>query len=358
MQTTLIFIGIVIAAALSYVIFLLTKKQNSGEDAGVLKEIHENILKQHQNIENQKQQLFELNKSVDQKLGDTHRAMHAQFSQSAKIITDVTEKLTKLDDTNKQVMGFANQLQSLENILKNPKQRGILGEYFLETVLKNVLPPGSYQLQYKFKNGEIVDAVVFIKDKIVPIDSKFSLENYNRIVEESDASIKDSLQKEFKSDLKRRIDETSKYIRPNENTMDFAFMFIPSEGIYYDLLVNQVGAIKINTRDLIEYAFKEKHVIIVSPTSFLAYLQTVLQGLRAMQIEDSVKGIVKQVGQLSKHLLAYEDYFKKLGSNLGTTVNMYNSAYKEFAKIDKDVIKIAGEGNNVEVEQLEKPRVE
>lgn len=358
METALICIGIIIIIALFYVIFLLSKKQGNGNENGVLKEIHENILRQQQNIENQKQQLFELNKSVDQKLGDTHRAMHAQFSQSAKIISDVTEKLTKLDDTNKQVMGFANQLQSLENILKNPKQRGILGEYFLETVLKNVLPPGSYQLQYKFKNGEIVDAVVFIKDKIVPIDSKFSLENYNRIVEESDGNIKDNLQKEFKSDLKKRIDETSKYIRPNENTMDFAFMFIPSEGIYYDLLVNQVGAIKINTRDLIEYAFKEKHVIIVSPTSFLAYLQTVLQGLRAMQIEDSVKGIVKQVGQLSKHLAAYEDYFKKLGSNLGTTVNMYNSAYKEFAKIDKDVIKISGEGNGVEAEQLEKPRVE
>lgn len=358
MQATLIFISIIIAAALFYVIYLLTKKQNSGDDGGVLKEIHENILKQQQNMENQKNQLNELNRSVDQKLSDTHRAMRAQFSQSTKIISDVTEKLTKLDDTNKQVMGFANQLQSLENILKNPKQRGILGEYFLEAVLKNVLPPKSYQLQYQFKNGEVVDAVVFIKDKIVPIDSKFSLENYNRIVEENDGNIKDGLQKEFKSDLKKRIDETSKYIRPDENTMDFAFMFIPSEGIYYDLLVNQVGAIKINTRDLIEYAFKEKHVIIVSPTSFLAYLQTVLQGLRAMQIEDSVKGIVKQVGQLSKHLLAYEDYFKKLGSNLGTTVNMYNSAYKEFAKIDKDVIKISGEGNNIEAEQLEKPKVE
>jgi DNA recombination protein RmuC len=358
MQTALIFIGIIIASALFYVIYLITKKQSDGGGDTVLKEIHENILRQQQNMENQKQQLSELNRSVDQKLSDTHRAMHAQFSQSAKIISNVTEKLTKLDDTNKQVMGFANQLQSLENVLKNPKQRGVLGEYFLETVLKNVLPPKSYQLQYQFKNGEVVDAVVFIKDKIVPIDSKFSLENYNRIVEENDKTIKDQLQKEFKSDLKKRIDETSKYIRPNENTMDFAFMFIPSEGIYYDLLVNQVGAIKINTRDLIEYAFKERHVIIVSPTSFLAYLQTVLQGLRAMQIEDSVKGIVKQVGQLSKHLVSYEDYFRKLGNNLGTTVNMYNSAYKEFAKIDKDVIKISGEGNGVEVEKLDKPRME
>jgi DNA recombination protein RmuC len=358
MQTLLIIFGLIIIATLFYVIYLLTKNSGKSEDKAVLKEIHENILRQQQNIENQKQQLNELNRSVDQKLSDTHKAIHAQFSQSAKIISNVTEKLTKLDDTNKQVMSFANQLQSLENILKNPKQRGVLGEYFLETVLKNVLPPNSFQLQYQFKNGEVVDAAVFIKDKIVPIDSKFSLENYNRIIEESDQTVKEQLQKEFKADLKKRIDETSKYIRPNENTMDFAFMFIPSEGIYYDLLVNQVGAIKVNTRDLIEYAFKEKHVIIVSPTSFLAYLQTVLQGLKAMQMEDSVKEIIKQVGQLSKHLFAYEDYFKKLGNNLGTTVNMYNSAYKEFTKIDKDVMRITGEKNNVEAQQLDKPKME
>lgn len=344
MQIILIIIGVVIIAALAYVIFLLTQKVKTKEG--------------DQSLVMLQNQINEMNKTLDNKLAQSHQAMQAQFSQSAKIISNVTEKLTKLDDTNKQVIGFANQLQSLENILKNPKQRGVLGEYFLETVLKNVLPPNSYQFQYKFKNGETVDAVVFIKDKIVPIDSKFSLENYNRIVEEQNKTAKEQLQKEFKADLKKRIDETSKYIRPDENTMDFAFMFIPSEGIYYDLLVNQVGAIKVNTRDLIEYAFKEKHVVIVSPTSFLAYLQTVLQGLRAMQMEDSVKEIIKQVGQLSKHLLAYDDYFKKVGNNLSTTVNMYNSASKEFAKIDKDVMKISGESNSIEARQLERPKTE
>jgi len=301
------------------------------------------------------EQLKEIRQTLDTKMGDSAKIMQQQFGQSAKIIKDVTERLTKLDETNKQVMGVAEQLQGLEDVLKNPKHRGVLGEYFLENVLKNVLPPKNYQMQYEFKNGDIVDAVVFIKDKIIPIDSKFSLENYNRILQEKDVAKREELEKQFKADLKNRIDETAKYIRPSENTMDFAFMFIPAEGIYYDLLVNQVGAIKVNTRDLIEYAFKEKHVIIVSPTSFFAYLQTVLQGLRALQIEESAKEIRKYVEMLQKHLLSYEEYLKKLGNNLGTTVNMYNKAYKEFGKVDKDVVKITGKAGGIEPLQIEGP---
>ncbi|MCX6781803.1 MAG: DNA recombination protein RmuC [Candidatus Magasanikbacteria bacterium] len=314
-------------------------------------------------------QIQDLSRLMDQKMGETNRTMNetqtnlhktiqTQFGQSAKIISDVTERLTKLDETNRQVIGFADQLQNLENILQNPKQRGILGEYYLENVLKNVLPPGSYEMQYKFPDGDIVDAVVFVKDKIIPIDSKFSLENYNRAVGEKDPVRRAELENDFKNDLKKRIDETSKYIKPKEGTMDFAFMFIPAEGIYYDLLINQVGAMKVNTHDLIEYAFKEKRVIIVSPTSFLAYLQTVMQGLRALQIEDSAKEIRKRVEDLGKHILAYDDYLKKLGGNLSTTVNSYNSAYKEFNKIDKDVIKIAGGEKQIEPVLLDKPNVE
>ena len=301
-------------------------------------------------------QLNELTRTLDGKMGESTRILQAQFGESAKIIRDVTEKLTKLDETNRQVVNFADQLQSLQDILKNPKQRGILGEYYLETLLKNVLPVGSYQMQYAFRDGTIVDAVVFVKDKIIPIDSKFSLENYNRLAEERDAVERERLEKLFKADLKNRIDETSKYVKPEENTMDFAFMFIPHEAIYYDLLVAQVGAVKVNTRDLVEYAFREKHVIIVSPTSFLAYLQTVLQGLRALQIEESAKEIRKNVETLAKHLLSYDEYMKKLGSNLGTTVNSYNSAYGELKKIDKDVLRISGEAIGIEVALLDKPK--
>ncbi len=303
-------------------------------------------------------QLKEIRQSLSFQQSDLQKQVQSQYAQSSQIIKDVTERLTKLDDTNKQVMGFAEQLQSLENILKNPKQRGILGEYFLETLLKNIFAPSQYQMQYKFSDGLIVDAIVFMKDKIIPIDSKFSLENYNKIVEEKDPSRHEQLERQFKLDLKNRIDETAKYIRPNENTTDFAFMFIPSEGIYYDLLVNQVGAIKVNTRDLIEYAFKDKHVIIVSPTSFYAYLQTVIQGLRYLQIEEQTQTIRKNVEMLGKHLLAYDEYMKKIGNNLGTTVNAYNVASNELKKIDKDIMKITDTGGKIEAEKLDRPQAE
>jgi DNA recombination protein RmuC len=302
-------------------------------------------------------QINEMSKTLDSKLNDSNQMIHSKMTESLNIVKNVTESLTKLDETNKQVMGFAEQLQSLENILKNPKQRGILGEYYLETVLKNVLPPDAYQMQYKFNNGEIVDAVVFTKEGIIPVDSKFSLENYNKILDAHSEGEKESLERQFKQDLKNRIDETSKYIRPKEKTMDFAFMFIPSEAIYYDLLVNKVGAVKVNTRDLIEYAFRERKVIIVSPTTFLAYLQTVLQGLRALKIEESVKDVLKHVSNLQNHIISYEDYLKRLGNNLGTTVNMYNNAYKEFAKIDKDVIKITGKETKIDTNLIDKPRM-
>ncbi|MFH0755599.1 MAG: DNA recombination protein RmuC [bacterium] len=305
------------------------------------------------------EQINELNRTVDRKIGENAKQMHEslkhQSTESFNIIRDITEKLTRLDETNKQVVSFADQLQSLQDILKNPKQRGILGEYYLETLLKNVLPPGSYQMQYSFSDGTIVDAVVFVKDKIIPIDSKFSLENYNRLVDEKNLAEKEKLEKLFKEDLKKRIDETAKYVKPSEGTMDFAFMFIPHEAIYYDLLISQVGAIKVNTRDLVEYAFKEKHVIIVSPTSFLAYLQTVLQGLKALQIEESAKDIKKNVENLQKHLKSYQEYQEKVGNALSTTVSHFNNSNKEFRKINKDVVKITEIDSDLEILEIEKP---
>lgn len=308
------------------------------------------------------QQVNELARTVDEKVGESTKSMHDslrhQSNESVKIIRDITERLTRLDETNKQVVSFADQLQSLQDILKNPKQRGILGEYYLETLLKNVLPTGSFAMQYPFKDGTIVDAVVFVKDKIIPIDSKFSLENYNRLVEEKDPVEKERLEKSFKADLKNRIDETAKYVKPNEGTMDFAFMFIPHEAIYYDLLISQVGSVKVNTRDLVEYAFKDRHVIIVSPTSFLAYLQTVLQGLKALKIEESAKEIRANVENLQKHLRSYVEYHDKLGASLGTVINHYNSSGKEFKKIDKDVMRITGSSIDFEVDALEKPAVD
>ncbi|MBI2628423.1 MAG: DNA recombination protein RmuC [Candidatus Niyogibacteria bacterium] len=339
--TALIIIGAIILTAIGIAFFYFYFKSRRTDDNALLL------------LQNQ---LNEITRTLDAKLGESTKAIQTQFGVSTRIIRDVTDRLAKLDETNRQVVGFADQLQSLQDILKNPKQRGVLGEYYLETVLKNVMPPAGYQMQYKFEDGEIVDAVIFLdKNKFLPIDSKFSLENYNRILETNNKEDRERLEKVFKQDLKTRIDETSKYIRPKEGTMDFAFMFIPSEAIYYDLLINQVGAVKTSTRDLIEYAFKDKHVIIVSPTSFMAYLQTVLQGLRALKIEESAKEIRKRVEELGRHLGNYEQFMARLGGNLNTTVNAYNVSYKELAKIDKDVLRITGEKIGIEPQKVDKP---
>ena len=335
MELILLVVLVVVAVGGFGLIFMLIKsnRDNKPQDQSLLL------------LQNQ---LQDLNRTLDQKLGESTKMFQAQFGESAKIIRNVTEKLTMVEETGRQVINLGDNIRALQDVLKNPKQRGILGEYYLETLLKNVLPTGSYQMQYPFADGTIVDAVVFVKDKIIPIDSKFSLENYNRLVEEKDPIERERLEKNFKADLKGRIDETSKYVKPDENTLDFAFMFIPHEAVYYDLLVAQKNVVKVNSRDLIEYAFQDKHVIIVSPTSFLAYLQTVLQGLRALKIEESAKEIRKNVEQLSKHLSAYDSHLQKMGGHLATTVNAYNTSYKEFKKVDKDILRITGEAMEIE----------
>ncbi len=342
-------IGIwVVIAGLALVVFLLLKKKEGKTDDTAL-----NLLLNQMN---------ELSRTVDSKLGESskivHDSLHKQFGESQRLIKDITEELAHVKDTGRRVEGFAEQLQSLQDILRNPKQRGILGEYYLETLLKNVLPTGSYQMQYPFSDNTIVDAAVFVKDKIIPIDSKFSLENYNRLVEEKDPLEKSRLEKLFVGDLKLRITETSKYIKPAENTTDFAFMFIPHEAIYYDLLINKIGGVDGEDENLIQRAGSKYKVIIVSPTSFLAYLQTVLQGLKALQIEESAKSIRTNVENLQKHLKAYEEYHSKIGSALGTAVSHYNASGKEFKKVDKDMLRITGEAVLDDLPTLDKPEFE
>lgn len=306
------------------------------------------------------QRLESLERSLDNRMAESsrqvHETMRSQLGESARLIKEITTEITSVKEIGRQTGEFAKELQSLSDVLKNPKQRGVVGEYYLETVLRNVLPPGMYQMQYGFKNGEIVDAVVFVNEKIVPIDSKFSLENYNRFIASREPAERAAHEKAFVNDLKLRIQETSKYIRPEEGTMDFAFMFIPSEAIYYDLLVNTVGAGE--EENLIQRAASKHKIIIVSPTSFLAYLQTVLQGLKALEIEKKAEEIQKRVGELGKHIGSYEEYYRKLGVALGTAVSHYNLGYKELGKIDKDVYRISESKAGFEAALLEKPGVE
>ena len=285
--------------------------------------------------------------------------------QDQKNMSDTLEKVTKelekIKGTNEQVLTFANQMKTLEKILGNQKQRGILGEIQLENLLANVLPPELYQMQYSFNNNEAVDAIIKVGEFVIPIDAKFSLDNYNKMIEsdETDVERLNDLERKFKNDIKNRIDETSKYIRPNEGTVDYAYMFIPADGLYQDLLNNKVGSLKINQRDLVSYAYQKK-VMIVSPMSLFPMLQVTSKALNNMKVEESIQEIQMNIEKLGNHLKAYLTYHEKLGNSLSTVVNHYNVSNKEFKKIDKDITKLTSNKASIgiETESLERPLIE
>lgn len=367
-MNTIVIIGVLVllfvlfAAGMVFFISKMMRQMKQGDVDG-LRLVQSSLQQQMENLASR----FETNvRTLDSKFVESNRDMQShvrtQFSESQTLIKDITdkvsevrEKVAEVREANKQVFTIAEQLQSLEKVLKHQKQRGNLGEASLELILSNILPANGFKMQHGFSNGEVVDAVIMTRDGLIPVDAKFSLDNYARLMNERDDVRRAELEKMFVQDLKKRIDETAKYVRPEEGTLPFAFMFIPAEGIYYDLLVNEVGGVKVNTRSLIDYAYNDKKVIIVSPTTFAAYLQSVLYGLKAFKVEENVKKIEGNVSQLMKHLGAYEEYFKKMGTTLSTVVNHYNAADKELKKIDKDVLKITGESNNYELAPLEKP---
>lgn len=363
--SAILMLGILIALYFLYKKFAETQKNSKPDDNSFIM-IQNQIQKISQQVEKRMNETnkamnetrHNLNQTIQEQMKESVKLIQGITGHSNKMIADITEKLTAVDKTNQQVVGFSQQLTNLEKVLTNQKSRGNLGEAGLQLVLENILPPNAYELQYQFKDGDTVDAIVKTKDGIIPVDAKFSLTNYQRITEESDEKRKMELEKDFKNDLKKRINETAKYIKPKYGTMEFAFMFIPAEAIYYDLLVNEVGSVKVNTRNLIDYAFNDKKVIIVSPTTFAAYLQTVLQGLRAMRIEESAKSIRTNVEKLGKHLKSYETFMRKLGNSMSTTVNHYNSAYAELGKIDKDVLKITDGDKIISPEIINKPKIE
>ena len=277
MDLVIIILLVVVFFTLIYLIYKTSSSKSSIEATDLLN-FSNNLNTQIQDIRkeidsNSRESRGEIEKklnNINKQINDYHQSsavsITQQFKESNKVIKDVTTELEKIKGTNEQVLSFANQMKTLERILGNQKQRGVLGEIQLENLLANVLPPELFQMQYSFSNKEIVDAIVRVGDFIIPVDAKFSLDNYNKMIESTNKDELAELEKKFKADIKNRIDETSKYIRPNEKTTDYAYMFIPADGLYQDLLNSRVGSLKINQRDLVNYAY-EKKVMIVSPMS-------------------------------------------------------------------------------------------
>ena len=366
MELIIIIVLCIILAILVFVVFKNKGKNESdviiqltnslsNQIQNIRKEINDNSEKSRLEIESK---LKVINKEISDFQISSKSSMQKQFADSNKIIKDVTNELAKIKGTNEQVLSFANQMKSLEKILGNQKQRGIFGEIQLENLLSNVLPPEIFQMQYTFKSGDIVDAIIKVNDNIIPIDAKFSLDNYNRMIESSDDGEIKNLEKKFKEDIKSRIDETSKYIKPDEKTLDYAFMFIPADGLYQDLLNSRVGSLKINSNELVSYAYLKK-VMIVSPMSLFPMLQITMKALNNLKFEKEIDTVIKNVRNLSNHLASYQLYHDKLGNTLKTVVNHYNKSSDEFGKIDKDISRISN-GKiklNLENETVDKPNL-
>ena len=336
-------------------VFIQLTNNLSNQIQNIRKEINDNSEKSRLEIESK---LKVINKEISDFQITSKSSMQKQFADSNKIIKDVTNELAKIKGTNEQVLSFANQMKSLEKILGNQKQRGIFGEIQLENLLSNVLPPEIFQMQYTFNSGDIVDAIIKVNENIIPIDAKFSLDNYNRMIESSDENEIKILEKKFKEDIKSRIDETAKYIKPQEKTLDYAFMFIPADGLYQDLLNSRVGSLKINSNELVSYAYLKK-VMIVSPMSLFPMLQITMKALNNLKFEKEIDTVIKNVRNLSNHLASYQLYHDKLGNTLKTVVNHYNKSSDEFGKIDKDISRISN-GKiklNLENQKIEKPNL-
>jgi len=268
---------------------------------------------------------------MNQSLQEANKIIGANLGSATSAFGNVREQLGKLEETNKQIIAISKDISSLQELLRAPKFRGSMGETFLENLLAQVLPKEHYQTQYRFKNSDAVDAVIRLGERLVPVDAKFSLENFQKMIEAGDEPAKESFRKKFIQDIKNRINEiSSKYILPDENTYDFALMYIPAENVYYEVIIKE---------DIFAYSMSKK-VIPVSPNTFYAYLQVICLGLRGLKVEENAKLILKSLSSLSIETDKFKEDFNTLGSHLVNANTKYSDAQKRLEKVSERLLNI------------------
>ena len=247
---------------------------------------------------------------------------------------------------------MGKDIASLQEILRSPKLRGGLGELFLGDLLAQIFPPAHYTLQHRFKSGEAVDAVIKLGHNLVPVDAKFPLENFRRIVETASEDDRKVAKKKFMADVKRHVDAISnKYILPDEGTFDFALMYIPAENVYYELIIKDEA---VDTeKGLLSYAFTRR-VIPVSPNSFYAYLQTILLGLKGLHIEEEAQEILKSLARLSGDFRKFQEEFELVGKHLTNTKMRYDESDKRLAKFGDKLQSLTGTEAGHVIEEIKK----
>jgi len=300
----------------------------------------------HSQSENQaltlmQQQIGQLTQNINQQLQNMSNQFQKTTGDIGGTIGDVKKDLGKMEEATREVLEKAKSISNLENLLRAPKFRGGFGELFLGDLLNQILPPAHYELQYKFKSGEKVDAIVKIGKNLVPIDSKFPLENFKKHLTEEDAKEKEDLRKKFVTDVKKHIGEISeKYILPDEGTYDFALMYIPAENVYYETILKDESLGE--ERSIFSFAI-QKRVIPVSPNSFFAYLQVIVLGLKGLQIEKSAQDIFQSLSRLQGDLNRFKNDFQTLGSHLTNARSKFDDAEKRLGKFSDKLELVSAE---------------
>ncbi len=326
---------IVLGAALLVVVgllaFLLTRpKESNNTDLLLLKQQMENL---RDNIDSSSklvhQQMSDLRKSMEEGSRASTKILGDRLDNAARVVSEVQKSLGRMEEQTKNIFEVGKDISRLNDILRSPKLRGSMGELFLGDLLAQVLPRDKYELQYGFKNGQKVDAIIRSAQGLIAIDSKFPLENFVKILQLKDEEEKKSARKVFLQDVKKHIDAIAqKYILPDEGTLDFALMYVPAENVYYEIILKH----EATDKDLLRYA-QENRVFPVSPNSFYAYLQTIAVGFKGMQLQEGIRVVQDNIARLKGDFKKFTDDFTLVGKHLSNARGSYESADKRVQRL-------------------------
>lgn len=315
---------ILIISVVVFLIFKMTAQMNSQ-----LNTITEQV---NQRLKENAEVLQQTNKNIGERL-----------DKAAAVIAPIQNRLGELKEASNKMYEVGRDISRLENLLKAPKFRGEIGEFLLENLLSQILPKDHFTLQYSFKNGMQVDAVIRLGERLVPVDSKFPLENFKKMIEQENQEERKKLHKEFGRDVRKHIDAVAdKYILPDEGTYNFALLYIPAENVYYETIIKE------DKTNICSYALSKK-IILVSPNSFFAYLMVIVQGLHGMQIEKNAEKIISNLGRLNQDLAKFSEDFVLIGKHLGNTRNKYEDAERKLTRFSDKLIEVSQERKELEL---------
>jgi len=290
---------------------------------------------------------------VNQQLARSQDSFGRQFEGAAKVFGEVRGQLGQVAEMAQRMTLLGDEIKELQGILKAPKLRGQLGEATLEEFLRQVLPPDFFALQHRFADGSAVDAVIRLRDHLVPIDAKFPLESFQRLLAAEDDAGRRTARREFEQSVKGRVDEIAgKYIRPGEGTFEFALMFIPAENVYYEVIVRE--GVTSDAGSLLNYALRRR-VVPVSPNSFYAYLMTIITGLKGMRVEERAREILSELGRLQREFSRFGEAFRVLGRHLASAQGKYEETDKLAGRIGDRLERVTGTAAEPEIGAVTEP---